>query len=261
MDKYATRASMIDSIVRHDHVIKIDSSADLVALSSDNYEDFDNRIDRRQLGPEFVQQNWLKGSYHKYEIYREHYLFQSVKRYREKVETNYRVNLAWLDPKPEVVQKVAWRWVSSALATAIWAALLYYVAYFSQLHIPHIDSAAILMSTLTVISLCLFFYSNEHKLVFNSYLSNVPLIELDVNKPDKAAFDAFVRDIRSGIYAGWQDKDIQQMLVGEMRELRRLRDAGILTEDIYVEARTAIFNHREYQVITLNNHTDSDSES
>ena len=259
MDKYATRASMIDSIIRRDQVIEIGSPEDQVALSPENYEDFDHQLDPGQLSPEFVQKNWLKGSFHKYEIYRKHYLFQSVKRYRDKVDTNYRVNLAWLDPKPEIVQTLAWNWVSSALATAIWAAVLFYIAYFSQLPIKHVDSGAILMSTLTVISLCLFFYSNEHKLIFNSYLSNVSLIELDVNKPDKASFDAFVRDIRSGIYAGWQDKDIQQMLVGEMRELRRLRDAGILTEDTYVQARTAIFNHREYQVITLRNRTDSES--
>jgi hypothetical protein len=248
---------MIDSIIRRDHVIEIDAPADQVALTPENYEDFDNRLDPRQLSPEFVQQNRLKGRYHKYEIYREHYIFQSVKRYRDKVETNYRVNLAWLDPKPEIVQKVEWKWASSALATAIWAVVLFYVAYFSQLQTEYVDSAAILMSTLTVISLCMFMYSNEHKLVFNSYLSNVPLIELEVNKPDKASFDGFVRDIRSGIYAGWQDKDIQQMLVGEMRELRRLRDAGILTEEAYLNARTAIFNHREYQVITLRNQTES----
>jgi hypothetical protein len=259
MDKYATRASMIDSIIRRDNVIEINSPADQIVMSPENYEDFEHKLDPGQLSPEFVQKNWLKGSFHKYEIYRQHYLFQSVKRYRDKVETNYRINLAWLDPKPEIVQTVAWKWVSSALATAIWAAVLFYIAYFSQLPIEHVDSAAILMSTLTVISLCLFLYNNEHKLVFNSYLSNVPLVELDYDKPDKASFDACVRDIRSGIYAGWQDKDIQQMLVGEMRELRRLRDAGILTEDSYVLARTAIFNHREYQVITLRNRTDSES--
>jgi uncharacterized protein YqgQ len=180
-----------------------------------------------------------------------------VKRYRDKECTHYRVNLAWLDPKPEIVQTIAWKWVSSALATAIWAALLFYLAYFSQWQIEHVDSAAILMSTITVISLCLFFYSNEHKLVFNSYLSNVPLVEIDYNKPNKASFDTFVHDLRSGIYAGWQDKDIQQMLVGEMRELRRLRDAGILTEEVYLQARSAIFNHREYQVITLRNQPDA----
>ena len=224
MDKYATRASMIDSIIRRDHVIEIDSPADQVVLTPENYEDFDHQLDPGQLSPEFVQKNWLKGSFHKYEIYRKHYLFQSVKRYRDKVDTNYRVNLAWLDPKPEIVQTLAWNWVSSALATAIWAAVLFYIAYFSQLPIKHVDSGAILMSTLTVISLCLFFYSNEHKLIFNSYLSNVPLIELDVNKPDKVSFDAFVRDIRSGIYAGWQNKDIHAVDVQIAEEQSKNRE-------------------------------------
>jgi len=257
MDKHEIRASMIDSIIRRDQVIEIGGPADQGGMTPENYEEFDKKLDPRQLSPEFVQQNRLKGTYHKYEIYRQHYLFQSVKRYRDKVCTNYRVNLSWLDPKPVIVQKVAWKWVSSALATAIWASVLFYIAYFSQVAINHVDSAAILMSAMTVISLCMFFYRNEHKLVFNSYLSNVPLIELDYNRPDKASFDAFVRDIRTGIYAGWQDKDIQQMLVGEMRELRRLRDADILTEETYLRARTEIFNHREYQVITLHNQSDS----
>jgi len=248
MDKYETRLSMIDSIIRRDRVTEVAFAADQIIMSADNYEDFDNRIDPRQLRSGFIQENWLKGSYHKFELYRQNYLFQTVRRYRDKEHCKYRINLAWLDPKPEVVQVIAWKWVSTALATAIWALVLFYVAYFSELKIAHVESAARLMSTITVISLCLFFYCNENKLVFNSYLSNVPLVEIENNQPDKASFDAFVNDIRNGIYAGWKNKDIQQMLVGEIRELRRLRDAGILSEDTYLQARTAIFNHREYQI-------------
>lgn len=270
MDKYEikkskseSRASMIDNMLHrdrthHDRVVEVTAPMGHIELTSENYEDFENKIDRRQLSPEFVQRNWLKGRFHQCEIYRQHYIFQTVKRYRDKVCTHYRVNLAWLDPKPQVVQKIAWKWASTALATALWASVMFYVAYFSSMHVDYIESAAVLMSAVTVISLCMFFYSSEKKLVFNSYLSNVPLIELDYNKPDQAAFDAFVRDIRTGIYVGWQDKDIQQMLVGEIRELRRLRDAGILTEKTYLKARTTIFNHREYQVITLQGHRDTE---
>jgi len=239
---------MIDSIIRRDKVTVMSSAADQVIMSADNYEDFDSRLDPGQLRPGFIQENWLRGSFHKYEIYRQKYLFQTVKRYRDKEYSHYRINLAWLDPKPEIVQIIAWKWVSTALATAIWALVLFYLAYFTDLKVDHVESAAILMSTITVISLCLFFYSNENKLVFNSYLSNVPLIEIDNNRPGQAEFDAFVHDVRSGIYAGWQNKDIQQMLVGEIRELRRLRDAGVLSEETYLTARTAIFNHREYQI-------------
>lgn len=248
MDKVATRLSMIDSIIRRERVTEINSSADQVVMSADNYEDFDQQLDPKLLRPAFIQESWLKGSFQKHEIYRQKYLFQTIRRYREKEFKQYRINLSWLDPKPEVIQTVAWRWVSSALATAIWAALLFYLAYFTELKIDHLDSAAILMSTITVISLCLFIYRNENKLVFNTYLSDVPLITIDCNRPDKVAFDAFVHEIRAGIYAGWQNKDIKQMLVGEIRELRRLRDAGVLTEATYVQARTAIFKHREYQL-------------
>lgn len=247
MDKVATRNLMIDGIIQRDRVIELSTAPDEV-LSADNYENFDSRLDPKQFRPGFIQENWFNGSWRKYELYRQKYLFQTIKGYRENHCSQYRINLAWLDPKPEVVQIVAWKWVSSALATAIWAAVLFYIAYFTDFEVGYVESAGVLMSTITVISLCLFFYSNENKLVFNSYLSNVPLIELDINKPDRAAFDSFVRDIRSGIYAGWQNKDIQQMLVGEMRELRRLRDARILSEDTYLEARSAIFKHREYQI-------------
>lgn len=38
------------------------------------------------------------------------------------------------------------------------------------------------------------------------------------------------------------------MLVGEIRELRRLRDLAVLSETAYLNARSAIFNHREYQI-------------
>jgi hypothetical protein len=247
-----------DKLVHRDKAVEVASPVEHVGisaadLSANNYEEFEDKIDRRKVGPEFTQQNWLKGQFHQCEIYRQHYIFQTIKRHRDKVCLNYRVNLAWLNPKPEVVQKIAWKWASTALATAMWSLVLFYVAYFSGMHIDHIESAAILMSTITVISLCMFFYRSENKLVFNSYLSSVPLVELDYQKPDQASFDAFVTDIRNGIYAGWQDKDIQQMLTGEIRELRRLRDAGIINEKIYLKARTTIFNHREYQVITHRN--------
>lgn len=238
---------MIDSIIRRERVTEV-SAVDQVVMSTDNYEDFEERINPQQLHPAFVQDNWFKGCFRKYELYDKHYLFQTIKHYRDKDFKTYRLNLAWLDPKPESVQIIAWRWVSTALATAVWALLLFYMAYASDVKYDYIESAAILMSTITVISLCLLLYSKQNKLVFNSYLSNVPLIEIEHNKPDKASFDSFVHDVRSGIYAGWQNKDIQQMLVGEIRELRRLRDLAVLSETAYLNARSAIFNHREYQI-------------
>lgn len=239
---------MFDSTMRRDVVTEKVNASDQIILSDNNYEEFDSKLDPRRLSPAFVQENRLKGTMSKFELYNKTYLFQTRRHYRDQAPCKYRINLAWLDPKPETVQVIAWNWVSAALATAIWATVFFYVAYFTDLKIEYVESAGVLMSTLTVISLCLFFYYSEHKLVFNSYLSNVPLIEIDLNKPDKLNFDTFVHDIRSGIYAGWQNKDIQQMLVGEIRELRRLRDEGILSEDTYLRARTEILNHREYQI-------------
>ncbi len=247
MDKIKTRMSMIDSIIRRERVTEV-SPVDHVVMSADNYEAFEEKLDPRQLQPAFIQDDWLKGRFRKYEIYNKHYLFQTIKHYRDKECKTYRLNLAWLDPKPETVEIIAWRWVSTALATAVWALLLFYMAYSGADKDEYVASATILMGTVTVIALCLLLYSRENKLVFNSYLSNVPLIEIDRNKPDKATFDNFVHDLRNGIYAGWQHKDIQQMLVGEIRELRRLRDIGIISEATYLNARSAIFNHREYQI-------------
>jgi hypothetical protein len=38
----------------------------------------------------------------------------------------------------------------------------------------------------------------------------------------------------------------QQMLAGELKDLRRLKDAGLLSEETYANSRTLIFRHKDF---------------
>ncbi len=223
-------------------------------LTADNYASFDDEFNRRFLGREYVQSDPLKGLRRTFQLYRDTYLFQMMDRYRRSEHRKYRISLACLSAKPEQHVVLEWKWISTAIATAIWSAVLIYLGYFTDLFTHtgalqpvHAISAGILMATITVISLLLFLYYREDKTVFTSFQADVPLVELETNKPDEATFNALKDEIIAGISSARMYQDTQEILISELQELRRLRDEGAVDPLVYEKARASIFSHYEFR--------------
>jgi len=250
-----SKTSMIDDIIsrerKHElHNQFVEINADLTA---DNYEAFDQEYSKGNLGREYCQSNRLKGIHRSFQLYLDTHLFQRKEQHRKHEHQQYRISLACLQASPEQVQVLEWKWVSTAIATSIWAAILIYSAmftgifgYFDDIQPVHVVSAGILMATITVISLLLFLYSRKDLTIFNSYQADVPLIVMETDRPDEASFSMLKNDIIAGIANSSVGLDTQDILIAELKELRRLRDEAVIDSATYETARQRIFSHREY---------------
>ena len=256
------KSSLVDDILQreHENVRKHDLLGINGELTPNNYEEFDAKIDHRELSELFVQVNKLQGVRRSFQLYKQGHLFQVFDWYRDREKRKFRINLACLTPKPEQQTRREWKWLTTAMATAIWSLVLIYVATFTDIAggiIPlqpvHLVSAGVLMGSITVISLLLFAYYKRDITVFRSYQSQLPLVVLDTDKPDPDSFNRLRQMIEQGIEQTTLYKDLQERLVIELRELRRLRDEGVVKHDDYERARETIFNHSEYRAESVRN--------
>ncbi len=250
------KSSLVDDILQREHEnVRKQEMLDINGeLTPNNYEEFDSRIDHRELSELFVQTSKLQGVRRGFQLYKQAHLFQVFDWYRDREKRKFRINLACLNARPEQQIRREWKWLTTALATAIWSVVLIYIASFTNVAggvIPlqpvHLVSAGVLMGTITVISLLLFAYYKQDKTVFRSYQSQLPLVVLDTDKPDPDSFNRLRQMIEQGIEQATLYMDLQERLVIELRELRRLRDEGVIEHDDYENARNAIFSHSEYR--------------
>ena len=78
-------------------------------------------------------------------------------------------------------------------------------------------------------------------------LAGVPLIELDFNKPGRYEFEAFTDRLEAYIRkAQSSGLNNRQRLAGELKDTRRLKEAGLLSEETYANSRALIFKHKEF---------------
>jgi len=251
-----SKRSMVEEILHREHENEMKQQLIEInlELSVNNYDTFDERLNYRGLSREFVQENRLRGMRRSFQLYKDSHIFQLFDWYRDKEKTKYRVSLACLKPKAAHVITLEWKWLTTAIATAIWSMILIYIGYFTDvtalvrgIEPLHIISAGVLMGTITIISLLLFMYYKHDKHVFSTYQSDTPLIELDTDKPDPYTFDQMKQSITNAIAKSIMYKDTQELLIIELKELRRLRDEGVILVSDYEAARQQIFSHREYQ--------------
>jgi hypothetical protein len=91
-------------------------------------------------------------------------------------------------------------------------------------------------------SLIFFIYQSPNVTEFRSRYGNCSLLRLFYNKPDSESFRHFVAELRTRILAASQavTLDKQQMLSIELKELRRLADEGVLSQEQYRRAHQRI---------------------
>ena len=253
-----SKHGMIDEILIRERDDELRSSLIEIQteLTRDNYDVFDEHMDRRQLGRLVSQYNPMTGARRNYQMYRSTHLFQQhiEGRLRPHDTGRYRISLACLNPQAETVRQREWKWLSTTVATTIWSLVLSSITLFVPeffLNLPsllpqHTASAAVLMATISIISFLLFLYSYRDVTIFRSYQAGVPLIVLENGRPDEHSCQLLIEDIHRGIQRSTGQNTIDDTLITEIRELRRLRDEGQIPDAAYKDARDRIFEHVQY---------------
>lgn len=90
---------------------------------------------------------------------------------------------------------------------------------------------------------CLLWVQTFHRRdVFYSVYTNLPLVEFWINKPSRHEYQAFISALENQIVQHRQEMNIayEKQLAGELRTLRRVTEAGLLSESVYIAAKAKL---------------------
>lgn len=216
-----------------------------ITLSSD-FDD-DEHITPERINSEYVQEQRFKGVKRRFQIFNDTQLYYSLKSFKHKDNKQHRINLSYVNAQPERECVVAWKWFSTAIATIVLSMLLLYVGVFTQYKADFIVIVGVLLGTFSMLAMMVFYYQTQDKLIYRSSVADIPLFEVANHKPGNKEFDTFTITLRKYIELGQASMSMHQRLVGELKDLRRIRDEGTISNQQYESARTIIFKHEAYQ--------------
>lgn len=213
-----------------------------VTAFSDN-----DKVPVEHVNFEFEQSNKLQGMLRHLTIFNDSQCYQKIK-HKHRRKYKFRINLAYLDPRPFRIRHIVWKWLYTSLALwALDAGLL----FTDWLEVgPTVFLGIATVTTVTaLIALLAFFYLSHDTVYFRSNFGKVRLLELANNNPDKKRFRGFVNKIVVQINKSKAAKNMNQslFLAAELKELRRLRDESIVSEKSYQKAKRRIFEHEAYR--------------
>ena len=207
----------------------------------------DNEDEIREINLEFVQDSSFKGIHRAFTIFNNSQLNQTLRSFKNKRGRKHRINLRYLALEPVRNRRFAWNYLYAAGIAVLLTGIPAIIWYFTDLNPAYLLVAALLLTVAGLISLMLFFYHSRDTFIYKSLAAGVPLVELDNRKPNLREFDAFLYKLEEYIRkAQASGMSRQQMLAGELKDLRRLKDQGLLSEEVYERARAVIFKHKDY---------------
>jgi hypothetical protein len=214
---------------------------------ADNYEDFDQELDPAKLGEKLIQTNTLKGTVREYQYYSNNHLLLNLVKKKKSEEKKFRVNLAWLSSEPEHIKIIIWKWLYGALASTALMCLFIFLTNNGTLEITF--GAVLSTASLTgaLILFLIFIYQMRNEYIFKSYFGGANLFVIENKKPEQAVFDKFFITLQQAIDKSKTGIPVSDQLIGELKMCRRLRDEGIIDDETYTIARTAIFKHKQYK--------------
>ncbi|UCE89388.1 MAG: hypothetical protein JSW10_00665 [Pseudomonadota bacterium] len=157
---------------------------------------------------------------------------------------SYRFNLFALDPEGTREWLVDWRWLKIAGSTTSVAVLFALVAMLLPESVAtiYLWSATMLFASLTVLGLVMFLLGTRRVQRFVSEFARVPMVDLQVGRPDKENYAGFVEALQEAIVAARANSGLsrENHLAGELRMLRRLQNEGVVPEATYEESKSAL---------------------
>ena len=162
--------------------------------------------------------------------------------------TSFRIDLAYLEPRPFRLRNIVWKWLYASLALWVLAGVLVFAGWFDHSSIASLGifTGIIVIALLTLLA---FFYRSHDTVYFRSQFGKIRLFELTNNNPNREAFRGFVKQIVMHINKSKAAKNMNesQLLAAELKELRRLKDENIVPVESYEKAKQQIFKHEAFK--------------
>jgi hypothetical protein len=226
----------------------VNDEIDLHPVNDDTTLFSDNeKIPVEHVNFEFVQTSRLRGSFRQVTVFNDTHCYQSIKdKHRRKYK--YRMDLAYLDPRPFLSRRIAWKWLYASLALWLLDVALVFSGWLdtSSINFLGLFIGVTVAASMTLLA---FFYKSHDTVYFRSRFGKVRLMELINKNPDKDSFRDFINKLVMQINKSKaaRDKNQGQMLTSELQELRRLKDETVIPEVSYEKAKRRIFKHEAFK--------------
>ena len=210
-----------------------------------NFSD-NEQIPVEHINFEFEQANKLHGVYRHFTVFNDTHLYQSIK-IKHQRKYKFRINLAFLDPRPFRTRVKAWKWLHLSLALFGLDAAMIFSGWLESLSIIFLG-AFTAITVVAIMCLLAFFYYSYDKVFFRSQYGKIRLVELINKNPDNDSFRSFVNKFIMQIKKSKTARGLSQnkFLARELRELRRLKDESIIPSGSYEKAKQLIFKHEAF---------------
>ncbi len=216
-------------------------------VPTDNYDELEEDIRPEKLGDKLLQINSQKGITKEFQFYDDKYLLISILKKNNSKAVKFHVSLSTIKAEPEHNKTIIWKWLYLAVACFTSSIFITYLTLNDLLRIEYSIAAGSIMLTSTVIFILLFLYYIKDEYLFKGNYSGAHLFSIENKKPEQQDFDKFFICLQQHIDRAQASLSIASRLVEELKMCRRLRDKGIINEDAYTIARTAIFKHDQYR--------------
>ena len=229
--------------------VNIESAViDLEPVEDENTTNFsDNeQIPVEHINFEFEQASKHHGLYRQFTIFNDTHCYQSIKnKHRRKYK--YRIDIAYLDPRPFRTRTVAWKWLYAAIALFGLDAALLFTGWL-ETSATNFLGLFIAITVVAMICLMSFFYYSRDKVYFRTQYGKIKLVELINKNPDNESFRRFINKFVMQIKKSKTAKNLNQhkCLARELQELRRLKDETVIPVDSYEKAKRVIFKHEAF---------------
>ena len=220
---------------------------EMLDVPLDNYEVFNPEINPARLGEKLIQKNTLKGTCREYQVYASNYLLLNFVEKKRAKEKRFRVSLAWLSSEPEHIKIIVWKWLYWAFGAGALAGLSLYLGISETVKPEYCLLAGTITVTAALICGLIFIYLMRDEFIFKSRYGNAKLFLIENKKPSQQEFDLYFIKLQQAIDTAQTQMSVTDRLVGELKMCRRLRDEGIINDETYTIARTAIFKHDQYK--------------
>lgn len=210
-----------------------------------NFSDSE-KIPVEHINFEFEQRNKLQGFYRKMTIFNDTHCYQSVKNKHQR-KYKYRIDLAYLDPRPFRTRTIAWKWLYAAVAFLFLDVTLIFTGWLDTSSVNFLG-LFIAVTVIALMSLLAFFHYSHDKVFFRTLYGKIKLIELINRNPDAEKFRSFINKFVMQIKKSQTAKNFNQtkFLARELQELRRLKDETVVPVDSYEKAKRLIFKHKAF---------------
>ncbi len=208
----------------------------------------DSEIVVRKINYNYMQKYLLKSVTRRFQIFNNIYLYYMQKCNSSKLP-KHRLDLTFLKQTPTYSLSISWKLLTIGLA---FIGLSYLLETSFQLPlIPELPDTMPPLSVLTAIAGAMFLllaYQRTHlSLVFKTYAGHAPVLFI-TPRPLQKDYRQFIKTLKLGISIA-QNRDsltIKDRLVGEMKDLGRLRESNIITKQVYRKAQARILANKSF---------------